>query len=166
MTSTYDLYRRLADRPLGKRAFSLGYMIKAPYFSTVRPLVVQMAPHRAVVRVRKRWRLQNHIGTMHAIAVANGMEAAMGLLAEATVPSDARWIPRGIRLDYVTKVTGDVACIATTEPADWERERPCEVPVRVTGTLDDGTEVVRGTIPIWVTDRPGARDRSEAARAR
>lgn len=153
MTATYDLYRRLADRPLGKHAFSLGFMLKAPYFSTVRPLVVEMAPHRAVVKVRKRWRLQNHIGTMHAIAVANGMEAAMGMLAEATVPDDARWIPRGIQLDYVTKVTGDVWCTASTEPGDWQQERPHEVPVRVLGTLADGTEVVRGTIPIWVTDR-------------
>lgn len=166
MTTTYDLYRRLAARPLGRQAFSLGYMLKAPYFSTVRPIVQEMAPHRAVVRVRKRRRVQNHIGTVHAIAVANGMEAAMGLLAEATVPDDARWIPRGIRLDYLAKVTGDVSCAATTDPSDWEQTRPCEVPVDVTGTLADGTEVVRGVIPIWVTDRPqrSARHTDQLAR--
>jgi hypothetical protein len=28
----------------------------------------------------------------------------MGLLAEATLPEGTRWIPKGIRLDYVAKV--------------------------------------------------------------
>jgi len=153
MTSTLQLYRSLADRPLGKRAFSIGFMLKAPYFATVRPWVVEMGPHRAVVRLHKRWRVQNHIGTMHAIAVANGMEAAMGLLAEATIPAGRRWIPKGIQLDYLAKAPGDVQCVAETDPKDWDQPTPHEVRVRVTGRLDDGTEVVRGVIPLWVTDR-------------
>ncbi|MHB1009117.1 MAG: DUF4442 domain-containing protein [Propionibacteriaceae bacterium] len=33
-----------------------------------------------------RWSVRNHIGSLHAIAAVNGLEAAMGLLAEATWP--------------------------------------------------------------------------------
>lgn len=76
----------------------------------------------------------------------------MGLLAEATLPEGTRWIPKGIRLDYVAKVPGDVRCLAETDPADWEQPHPCEVPVRVTAHLRDGTEVVRGVIPLWLSE--------------
>lgn len=156
MTSTYRLYQRLTAKPLGRQLFAIGYMMRAPYFATVQPQVLQMAPNRGVVRIRK-WRgVQNHIGTVHAIAVANGMEAAMGLLAEATVKPGTRWIPKGIALDYITKAPSSVECIAQTDPADWEQPTPHEVHVRVVGKLADGTEVVRGVIPLWVTDSSGS----------
>lgn len=152
MTSTHQLYQRLSARPLGRQAFSLAYMLKAPYFASVRPQVIEMAPHRAVVQIRKRRAVQNHIGTVHALAVGNGLEAAMGLLAEATVAPGARWIPKGISLDYVAKVPGDVRCHAETDPQDWQQPLPCEIPVRVTARLRDGTEVVRGVIPLWLSE--------------
>lgn len=126
-------------------------MYKAPYFATVRPQVVRMAPNAATVRVHKRRRVQNHIGTLHAIAIANGLEAAMGLLCEATVLSGMRWIPRGIQLDYLTKVPGDVRCEARTDSQDWAGEPPFAVDVQCSAYLEDGTEVVRGIIPVWVT---------------
>ncbi|AKU16538.1 hotdog fold domain-containing protein [Luteipulveratus mongoliensis] len=151
MTSTYGLYRKLADRPLGKQAFGLGYMLKAPYFATVRPKVIEMGPNRGVVQIRKRRAVQNHIGTVHAIAVANGLEAAMGLLCEATTPRGMRWLPKGIQLEYVAKTPSDVRCIAETDAADWDKEPPFQVDVRCSATLPDGTEVVRGVIPVWVT---------------
>lgn len=154
MTSTYRLYQRMTTKPLGRQLFGLGFMLRAPYFATVQPQIVQMAPNRGVVRIRK-WRgVQNHLGTIHAIAVANGMEAAMGLLAEASVKPGTRWIPKGIRLDYLTKVPSAVECIAETDPQDWDQPTPHEVAVRVTGRLADGTEVVRGVIPLWVTQAP------------
>lgn len=153
MASTYELYQKAITRPGGRRAFSLAFAAKAPYFGTVRPQVQEMAPHRGVVTIRKRRRVQNHLGTVHAIAVANGLEAAMGLLAEATTPRSMRWIPKGIQLEYVAKVPTDVTCTAQTDPADWDREPPFQVDVRCTATITDGTEVVRGVIPIWVTAR-------------
>lgn len=151
MTSTHDLYRTFDTKPMGKRAFSLAFMLKAPYFATVRPQVITMEQHHGVVKIKKRRGVQNHIGTVHAIAVANGLEAAMGLLCEATTPKGMRWIPKGIELEYLAKVPTDVRCEARTEPADWDKEPPFQVDVRCSAFVDDGTEVVTGTIPVWVT---------------
>ena len=39
MPDTYALYRSMSAKPLGKRAFSLLFASKAPYFRTVRPQV-------------------------------------------------------------------------------------------------------------------------------
>lgn len=155
-TRTYKQYQRLLEMPLGlgNRVFSLAYMYAAPYFSTVRPQVQVMEPNRSRVRISKRWRVQNHIGTVHAIAAANGCEAAMGLLAEATVPQGQRWIPQGMELRYVAKSSGDLICTAVTDPADWEGPLPHVVPVRVQTALEDGTVTVEGTINIFVSEIP------------
>lgn len=149
---TFALYRRLADRPLGKRVFSFAFSQAAPYFWTVRPQVREVRPHHAELTIRKRRAVHNHIGTVHAIAVCNGLEAAMGLLAEATTPEGRRWIPRGMQVSYLAKSTTDLLCVADTDPADWERTG--DVPVRVKAVRTDGTVVVEGTITIYVSDKP------------
>lgn len=147
---TYDLYRRFVTRPGGRTLFSIAYWLKAPYFATVRPHVRHMRPHYAELSISLRHTTKNHIGTLHAIAICNGLEAAMGLLAEATTPKDKRWIPKGMEVRYLAKATTDVLCIAETDAADWEQS---DVPVRVTAIRRDGTVVVEGTITIYVTPR-------------
>ena len=151
MPDTFALYRSLTSLPLGKAAFSFLFAQKAPYFWTVRPRVREVRPHHAELTIRKRRAVQNHIGTVHAIAVCNGLEAAMGLLAEATTPPGRRWIPKGMEVAYTAKSTTDLLCTADTDPADWEE--PGDVPVRVRAVREDGTVVVHGVITIYVSDR-------------
>jgi acyl-coenzyme A thioesterase PaaI-like protein len=154
MVDTYALWRRVTAYPQGKRIFSLVFEQAAPYFRTARPRFVELGPNRAVLTIRKRRRVQNHIGTVHVIAICNGLEAAMGALAEATIPATRRWIPKGMEVDYTAKATSDITCVAETDPADWERAGDVEIPVRVKGIRDDGTPVVQGVIRLWVTDKP------------
>lgn len=149
---TFDLYRRMLRLPQGRRLFSLAYMWKAPYFATVRPQVREVRPHRAELTIRNRRRVHNHIGTLHAIAVCNGLEAAMGLLAEATCPAGRRWLPRGLQVSYLAKSTTDLLCIAETDPEQWDREAPFDVDVQVRAVRTDGVVVVDGVIPIYVTE--------------
>ena len=154
MINTYALYRRLSAYPQGSRMFSLVFEQAAPYFRTARPRFVSLAPNRAELTLKKRRRVQNHIGTVHVIAICNGLEAAMGALAEASIPASRRWIPRGMEVEYTAKATSDITCVAETDPADWERAGEVEIPVRVTATRDDGKPVVQGIIRLWVTDKP------------
>jgi hypothetical protein len=96
--------------------------------------------------------VQNHLGTLHAIAVCNGLEAAMGLLAEATTPNGRRWIPKGMQVSYLAKSTTDLLCVAETDPADWAQVG--DVPVRVRAVRTDGVVVVEGVITIYVSEKP------------
>lgn len=153
MPDTAALYRTVTAYPMGQWAFSVLYARKARYFSTVRPRVRVMEPHHAELTIRKRRAVLNHIGTLHAIAVCNGLEAAMGLLAEATTPPHRRWLPKGMTVSYLAKSTTDLLCIAETDPADWESGRS-EVPVRVRAVRTDGVVTVEGVITIHVSDRP------------
>lgn len=151
---TYALYRRLTRYPRGKQLFSIAYARFAPYFWTVRPQVRDVRPHRAELSIKNRRRVHNHIGTLHAIAVCNGLEAAMGLVAEATCPDHQRWLPRGLSVEYLAKSTTDLLCVAETTPSDWEREAPFDIDVRVKAVRTDGVVVVQGVIPIYVSDKP------------
>ena len=150
---TFDLYQRVAKLPMGKRVFSLLYSVKAPYFATVRPLVREVRPNYAELSIRNRKRVHNHIGTLHAIAVCNGLEAAMGLVAEATCPSDRRWLPRGLQVSYLAKSSTDLLCVAETDPAQWAAT-PGDVDIRVKAVRTDGVVVVEGVIPVYVSMKP------------
>jgi acyl-coenzyme A thioesterase PaaI-like protein len=153
MPQVLELYRQADRLPHGRRIFSLLFCLKAPYFGTVRPRFTELRPNHAELVIRKRRKVHNHLGTVHVIAICNGLEAAMGALAEASVPSHKRWIPKGMDVRYTAKATSDITCVAETEPGQWTGDDP-EVPVRVRAVRDDGTTVVDGVIHLWVTERP------------
>src|SRR5688572_30086604 len=148
MTAVLDLWRKTSALPLGNRVFSVAFSQKAPYFASIRPRFTVIEPDRAELVIPKRRRVHNHLGTVHAIALCNGLEAAMGALAESTIPRDRRWIPKGMEVAYTAKATTDITCIAETDPEQWTAElaEGYDLPVRVRGTRADGTVVVEGEI--------------------
>lgn len=152
MSQALRLWRRLRRIPGGKRAFSRAFARRAPYFTTVSPRFTRLEPHHAELTIRKRKDLTNHIGTLHVIAICNGLEACMGALAEATIDADMRWIPQGMQVSYTAKADTDVTCHAETDEGDWLGAP--NVAVRVWATRTDGTTVVEGVIDLWVTPRP------------
>ena len=154
MPSVLSLWNLSTRLPRGERLFSYAFARKAPYFRTVRPRFTVLEPHRAELVLPKRRAVHNHLGTVHAIAVCNGLEAAMGELAEATIPADKRWIPKGMTVAYTAKATSDVTCVAETDPEQWTSGDP-DVPVRVRGVREDGEVVIEGEIRLWVTPRKG-----------
>ncbi len=155
MPAVLDLWRKTSALPLGNRVFSLAFSQKAPYFATIRPRFTVIEPDYAELVIPKRRAVHNHLGTVHAIALCNGLEAAMGALAEATIPADRRWIPRGMEVAYTAKATSDIICIAETDPEQWTADlgEGYDLPVRVRGVRDDGTVVVEGEIRLWVSAR-------------
>lgn len=154
MPDVLDLYRKSSAIPVvGRRVFDFAFSQMAPYFWSIRPRFTVIEPNHAEVVVPKRRAVQNHIGTVHAIALCNGLEAAMGVLAEASIPAGKRWIPKGMTVSYTAKATDDVTCIAETDPEQWTGDDP-DLPVRVRGELADGTVVIEGTINLWVTEKP------------
>ena len=156
MSRVVDLYEKAHAIPIvGDRLFSFAFSQVAPYFWTIRPRFTVIEPNHAEVVIPKRRGVKNHIGTVHAIALCNGLEAAMGVLAEASIPKDKRWIPKGMEVNYTAKATSDITCIAETDPEQWTSADP-DLPVRVRGVRDDGTVVIEGVIRLWVTPKKAA----------
>ena len=160
MSQVLSMWRTASTLPvvggsIGTRVFSLVFGQKAPYFSSIRPRFTVLEPNHAELVIPKRRAVQNHIGTVHAIALCNGLEAAMGALAEATIPSDRRWIPKGMEVGYTAKATSDITCVAETDPEQWTADLGTgyDLPVRVKGVRDDGTTVIEGTINLWISPK-------------
>ncbi|GAA1438815.1 hotdog fold domain-containing protein [Mycobacterium cookii] len=155
MPAVLDLWKKTSALPLGDRVFSIAFSRKAPYFASIRPRFTVIEPHRAELVIRDRRRVHNHIGSVHAIALCNGLEAAMGALAESSIPRGQRWIPQGMEVTYTARASSDITCIAETDPEQWlaDAGEGYHLPVRVRGVRTDGTVVVEGEIRLWVTAR-------------
>ena len=155
MTPVLTLWNKTSALPLGERVFSFLFAQKAPYFASIRPRFLTLEPNHVELLIPNRRRVHNHLKTVHAIALCNGLEAAMGALAEVTIPADKRWIPKGMEVAYTAKAAGDVTCIAETDPEQWTADlgEGYDLPVRVRGVRSDGTVVVEGEIRLWVTEK-------------
>src|SRR5690242_17102306 len=158
MPNVADMYKTTTTLPVvgplvGDRLFSFAFARKAPYFASIHPRFTVIEPNHAELVIPKRRAVQNHIGTVHAIALCNGLEAAMGALAESTIPANKRWIPKGMDISYTAKATTDITCIAETDPEQWTSDDP-NLAVRVKGVRKDGTVVIEGVIKLHVTDKP------------
>lgn len=146
-----SMYQRTLKLPFGRQLFSWYGARQAPYFSSVSPIVELLEPNQCKVRVRKRKRVQNHIGTVHVIAIANGLEMAMGFMAEASIPAHLRWIPKGMTLSYPAKGDSDMLCSASVAADSWQ---PGDLQVAVSAETLSGTVAVQGTITLWISERP------------
>ncbi|RUO56845.1 hotdog fold domain-containing protein [Pseudidiomarina homiensis] len=145
------LYHKCLRYPFGRQLFSAFFARKAPYFRSIKPLITELQPNFCELCFKKRKAVENHIGTVHAIALCNGLEMAMGALAEASIPKHLRWIPKGMTVNYTAKADSDIRIIAET-PADAWREG--DLPVQVKGFRADGTAVIVGEIMIYISAKP------------
>lgn len=150
MNKTLRIYRQLERLPFGKRLFSWQVGRVAPYFSTISPLVLELEENYCCVQIERRRKVFNHIKTMHVIAICNGLEMAMGVMAEASIPKHLRWIPKGMTVNYTAKAGSDIRCIAKVSQADWQVG---EMLVPVKAIDQDDVEVVVGEIKLWITEK-------------
>lgn len=154
ITSTLALYRRLSALPCGRWLFSRAVCWKAPYFASIAPRIVQLQPNRCEVLIRHRRRVQNHLGTVHAIALCNAAELAGGLMLEATLPASLRWIPKGMAVAYLKKARGTRRVVATPRTDIVETDTPHALPVDVAAIDAAGQRVFEAVIDMWLSPRP------------
>lgn len=146
------MWQRLASNRLGRWFFARSVCRRAPYFGTISPRFHELAPGLCHVSMKKRHGVENHIGTVHALAMGNLCELAAGVLMEATTPHGMRWIPKGMQISYLAKAPTDVSAIAKIEPVAWAEPTDVLVPVSVTDT--SGNEVVHADITMYVSPKP------------
>ena len=150
-----SLYRSLQGKPGGRWLFSRLVCWKAPYFSSIAPRIVSLAPGRGEATLRHRRRVSNHLGTVHAIALCNLAEFIGGLTTDASIPASMRWIPRGMGVEYLKKARGTMRALAIPLEVPRESTDGYELPVCVEVFDDAGEPVFRATIRMWVSPRRG-----------
>lgn len=152
MPSNLALYEKLSGIPLGKAFFSKMVCMKAPFFSSIHPLVHALKPNYCEVLMSNHRAVRNHLGIVHAIAMCNMAELAGGLMTDATVPATHRWIPKGMTVEYLKKADTDLKAIGTPL-AGLDLTKPSEFPAQVEIFNTTGERVFRARIAMWVTPK-------------
>lgn len=130
MSQTLGMYQSV-----GPAAFTNMACQMAPYFSSISPKISMLAPGRAEVSVPFRKEITNHLQSVHAIALCNAAELAGGMMTEVSIPSGARWIPKGMSVEYLAKAKTAIVAIADGSGLDWDAPGDKIVPVDI---FDEG----------------------------
>lgn len=148
-------WNKLAGSGLGRWLFSRAVCFRAPYFGSIRPVFEQLERGHAAAGFRKRRAVTNHIGTVHAIAMANLCELVAGTLTEVSIPRSMRWIPRGMSISYLAKAGTNVRAEANFPDVIEGERQDVVVPVDVFDA--HGERVVHADITMYVSPRGDRR---------
>ena len=151
MNSTLSLYHRLTKVPWGKNIFTRGLTFRAPYFASIHPLVVELRPGHCSVKMKDRRSVRNHIGSINAGAMCTLSELTGGLAVEATIPSNLRWIPKEMSVEYVKKARGTITGICEFNP-DILLPGDVRLPIEIKDESGDTT--LRAMILFYISQRP------------
>lgn len=154
MSAVLSSWNRFSGTLPGRLLVSGAVWLRAPYFLTAAPVILELDEKHSRVRMQNWWLTHNHLGTVHAIASCNLAEYAMGVLAEAAVPPSHRWIPIGMDVRYLTTATTSVtADAAFATPPDFGPDKE-DVTVEVSIRDDGATEAVHASIHLRISPRP------------
>ena len=151
MNRLLALQKKVQNLPFGQSIFSYLVARNAPYFLSIKPKIVDLKPHFCEVKMKKRRKVENHIKTVHAIAMCNLCEMAGGLCIEATIPKEYRWIPAGMEVAYLKKATTDLVGTCTLPEIDWANRK--EVICFVSVKDDKNVEVMTANIRMKVSPK-------------
>ena len=113
--------------------------------------VEQLDPEQSVLTLKNRRRVQNHIGGVHAAAMALLGESATGFLVGIHVPDDRIPLLKSMHIDYTKRATGDLKAVAslTTEQIQFiTQQEKGEVQVSVVITDTAQIEPIQATF-VW-----------------
>ena len=148
------MWTRLKDKPMGKWLFARAVCWKAPYFSTISPRFEELKPGYVRVSLKMRRAVENHIGTVHAIAACNLAELGAGTMMEASLPASMRWLPKGMSVQYLKTCKTDMVAECTV--GDFTEGPARDVNVSVDMRDTGGNLVVHADINMYVSPRKKA----------
>ena len=136
-------------------SLAIGKLVKFAGTSGVE--FVEVSTSKVHVRVRNRKKVQNHIGSVHAAAMALLAETATGIVVGMNVPDERTPVIKTMKIDYLKRAKGDMEAVARLSPEDMERIRTTEkgdIIVPVTVTDGEGKEPISCEMTwAWVPKR-------------
>jgi len=120
-------WQTLSPLPGGKLLFSKILGTINPYTGSIGARFVELGPGVAVAQLRERRAVQNHVRSIHAIALMNLAEVTTGLALMFGLPDDARGIPTNLSINYHKKSRGLVTCTCRCAPPGTSERQETEL---------------------------------------
>ena len=140
-------WETLHTKPGGKRLFSFLIGCVVPYSGSIGALVEELRPGFSRLSLRDRRKVRNHLGSIHAIALANFGELTTGLAAMAGMPPNTRGILRGIEISYEKKARGRLTSTCTSEVLAPQENTEYSLRTEI---RDEAGDVVARLTALWV----------------
>jgi len=143
------LWRQFGSHRLGRWLVSKIVCFNAPYFSSIKPVFSVIEPGQVEVSFKKRRAVQNHIKSVHAVAMCNAAELAGGVCLDVSLNANFRWIPVGMTVQYLKIAKSDLRAVCKLEAYDWNCAQDVVMPVGVFNT--DNEEVFHADITMRIS---------------
>lgn len=145
--------------PARRRAKTMLFGAFVRFFRTGGLEIIELREGKAHIRMKNRKRVQNHIGTAHAAAMALLAESATGLAMGLSVPDDKVPVIKTLHVDYVKRATGDLEAVANLSQAELaliKTKDKGDIEVPVTVTDEKGIEPIKcKMVWAWTPKRKG-----------
>lgn len=132
-------------------AFSLVFGTVVKFFGTSSLKFEVVSPERSIVLIRNRRKIQNHIGGVHAVAMALIAESATGSIVGLNLGSESIPVIKSMTVNYLKRSKGDMRAEAWLTPEQIEQIKTTpkgEVEVACKVTDEDGKEPISVSM-IW-----------------
>lgn len=110
------LWHRLGRTAAGRWLFARLMRRAVPYSGSIGARVTAVEAGRAVVTLRDRRTVRNHLGSVHAIALANLAELASGMAMMTALDPGVRGIVTALTIRYHHKARGTLTATGTAAP--------------------------------------------------
>lgn len=120
-----------------------GKMVK--FTGTTGITIEELNEQRAIIFLKNKKSVRNHIGSVHAVASILIAESATGYVVGMNIPDSAVPVIKTIKADYVKRAKGDMKAIATLTKAqisEMQSQEKGETNVKVTVTDGEGKEPI------------------------
>jgi acyl-coenzyme A thioesterase PaaI-like protein len=128
------------------RALSLFFGRTVRFAGTAGIRVEKLTTSESVLVLKNRGKVQNHIHSIHAAAMALLAESATGFLVAMNVPDSRVPVIKTLHIDYVKRASGDLRAHATLTAEQINQmlnHEKGEVTVAVTVTDSKGVEPIQ-----------------------
>ena len=137
-------WRTLSKLPAGRWLFTQVIKRTIPYTGSVNPRVEILEPGHARISITQRRRLEQHLGSIHAVALANVAEFASGAAMSTALPEGYRGIVTRITIEYFKKARGTVTAESRVTLPDLTTEGEHDFLSEITDAAGD--VVARATV--------------------
>ena len=104
----FSAWRSLSKLPAGSWLFTQLIKRMVPYTGSVDPRVEVLEPGFARISITQKRKLEQHLGSIHAIALMNVAEFASGAAMMTALPPGFRGIVTKLSIEYFKKARGTV----------------------------------------------------------
>jgi acyl-coenzyme A thioesterase PaaI-like protein len=136
-------WRSLSALPGGKLLFSTVLGRFVPYTGSIGARIQRLEPGLCVASLRDRRRVRNHLGSIHAMALANLGEMVTGLALMNSLPDKARGILAGFSVDYLKKARGRLTAECRCDIPEDNSEREYELTGEIRDAQGDIVSIAR-----------------------